>query len=100
MTIVDKTICMLINSKLPRCFWAEAVSTVCYLVNRSPSAAIDFKTQENVWSRIPPKYENLRIFGCPVFIHINQGKLNTRALKGIFVGYPDGVKGYRVWCEE
>ncbi|KAH9685451.1 hypothetical protein KPL70_013959 [Citrus sinensis] len=70
--IVDKTRCMLINSKLPRCFWVEAVSTVCYLVNRSQSAAIDFKTPEKVWSGIPPKYENLSIFGCPVYIHINQ----------------------------
>ena len=26
-TIIDKTRCMLINSKLSRCFWAEAVST-------------------------------------------------------------------------
>ncbi|KAH9801739.1 Integrase catalytic domain-containing protein [Citrus sinensis] len=99
-TIVDKTICMLINSKLPRCFWAETVSTACYLVNRSPLAAIDFKTPEEIWSGRPPKFENLRIFGCPAYVHINQGKLNARALKGFFVGYPDGVKGYRVWCGE
>ncbi|KAH9750670.1 hypothetical protein KPL71_013960 [Citrus sinensis] len=77
-TIIDKTRCMLINSKLSRCFWAEAVST----------------------SGRPPKFENLRIFGCPAYVHINQGKLNAKALKGFFVGYPDGVKGYRVWCGE
>ncbi|KAH9679843.1 hypothetical protein KPL71_026299 [Citrus sinensis] len=89
-TIVDKTRCMLINLKLPRCFWAEAVSTACYLVNKSPSAAIDFKTPEEIWSGRPPKFENLRIFGCPAYVHINQGKLNARALKGFFVGYPNG----------
>ncbi|KAH9679844.1 hypothetical protein KPL71_026299 [Citrus sinensis] len=71
-TIVDKTRCMLINLKLPRCFWAEAVSTACYLVNKSPSAAIDFKTPEEIWSGRPPKFENLRIFGCPAYVHINQ----------------------------
>ncbi|KAH9801551.1 hypothetical protein KPL71_001080 [Citrus sinensis] len=99
-TIVDKTRCMLINSKLSRCFWVEAVSTTCYLVNRSPSAAIDFKTLEEIWFGRPPKFENLRIFGCPAYVHINQGKLNARALKGFFIGYPDGIKGYRVWCGE
>ncbi|KAH9763594.1 hypothetical protein KPL70_001222 [Citrus sinensis] len=99
-TIVDKTRCMLINSKLSRCFWVEAVSTTCYLVNRSPSAAIDFKTLKEIWFGRPPKFENLRIFGCPAYVHINQGKLNARALKGFFVGYPDGIKGYKVWCGE
>ncbi|KAH9658263.1 Integrase catalytic domain-containing protein [Citrus sinensis] len=99
-TIVDKTRGMLINSKLPRCFWAEAVSTTCYLVNRSPSAAIDFKTPKEIWFGRLPKFENLRIFGCPAYVHINQGELNAKALKGFFVGYPDGVKGYRVWCGE
>ena len=99
-TIVDKTRGMLINSKLPRCFWAEAVSTTCYLVNRSPSAAIDYKTPKEIWFGRLPKFENLRIFGCPAYVHINQGELNAKALKGFFVGYPDGVKGYRVWCGE
>ena len=91
---------MLINSKLSRCFWAEAMSTACYLVNRSPSTAIDFKTPEEIWSGRPPKFENLRIFECPAYVHINQGKLNARALKGFFIGYLDGVKGYKVWCGE
>ena len=47
-TLVDKTRCLLINSKLPRSFWAEAVSTVSYLVNKSPSTIISFKTPEEL----------------------------------------------------
>ncbi|KAH9782075.1 Integrase catalytic domain-containing protein [Citrus sinensis] len=49
-TLIDKTRCLLINSKLPRSFWAEAVTIACYLVNRSPSAALKFKTPEEVWT--------------------------------------------------
>lgn len=32
-----------------------------------------------------------------MFVHTNDGKLNPRAKKGILVGYPVGVKGYKVW---
>jgi len=29
---------------------------------------------------------------------MNEGKLEARAKKGVFVGYPMNVKGYKVWC--
>ena len=32
--------------------------------------------------------------------HIRQGKLKQRDLKCMFLGYPQGVKGYRLWCME
>ena len=40
----------------------------------------------------------MRIFGCPTYYHFNEGKLEPRAKKAIFVGYVDGVKGYKLWC--
>ncbi|KAH9686485.1 Integrase catalytic domain-containing protein [Citrus sinensis] len=98
-TLIDKTRCLLINSKLPRNFWVEAVTTACYLVNRSPSAALKFKTPEEVWTGVSADYKHLRIFGCITYVHVKQGKLDSRALKGVFVGYPEGVKGYKVWCD-
>lgn len=89
---------MLINSKLLRSFWAETMSTACYLVNISPSPAIGFKTLEEMWSERLEKYDNLRIFGYLECAHLVQSKLEPRTLKGVFVGYPDGVKGYKIWC--
>ena len=38
------------------------------------------------------------MFGCTAYAHINQGKLAPRALRGIFIGYQEGVKGYKIWC--
>ena len=68
------------------------------MVNRSPSAALKFETPEEVWTGVLADYKHLRIFGCIAYLHVKQGKLDSRALKGVFVGYPEGVKGYKVWC--
>ena len=91
---------MLSNVGLSKDFWAEAVSTACFLVNRSPSTAIEFKTPEHVWFGKPANYSNLRIFGCPAYMHVSEGKLEPRARKCIFLGYASGVKGYRLWCPD
>ena len=43
---------------------------------------------------------HLRIFGCPVCIHIpkeKRTKLDPLGKKGIFVGYNDASKAYRVY---
>ena len=47
-TLMEKVQCLLSNSGLPKSFWAEAVVTAYFLVNRSPSTVIDKKTPEEV----------------------------------------------------
>ena len=47
-TIVEKVICMLRTAKLPKSFWGAAVLTTCYLINRSPSASLEFDVPEKV----------------------------------------------------
>ena len=88
----------LIYSKPPKTLWAEALNTACYLVNKSPSTAIGCKTQMELWSGRIADYSKLRIFGCIAYAHVKQGKLEPRALKCMFLGYPEGVKGHRLWC--
>ncbi|KAL9460198.1 hypothetical protein AB3S75_003409 [Citrus x aurantiifolia] len=100
MTFMDKVRCLLIHSKLPQSLWAETLMTVCYLVNRSPSSGIDFKTPVEMWSGRAANYSDLKIFSCPAFAHVKRGKLEPRALKCVFLGYPEGVKGYRLWCTD
>ncbi|KAH9648039.1 Integrase catalytic domain-containing protein [Citrus sinensis] len=97
-TLVEKVRCMLIYSKLPKTLWAKALNTTCYLVNRNPSTAIDCKTPMELWSERMAEYAKLRIFCCTTYAHVKQGKLEPRALKCRFLGYPEGVKGYRLWC--
>nr|GEX26143.1 retrovirus-related Pol polyprotein from transposon TNT 1-94 [Tanacetum cinerariifolium] len=45
-------------------------------------------------------YSNLKVFGCPIYVYVNEGKLVPRDVKCIFLGYGSGVKGYRVWCPD
>ncbi|KAJ9537531.1 hypothetical protein OSB04_030264 [Centaurea solstitialis] len=99
-TILEKVRCMLSNSKMPKSFWAEAASTACYLINRSPSVTLDKKTPMEVWNGSPADYTDLKIFGCPTYARVDNGKLEPRAVKCKFLGYKDGVKGFRLWCPE
>ena len=43
-TLMEKVCCMLSNVGLLKFFWVEATSTTCFLINRSPSTAIDKMT--------------------------------------------------------
>nr|GEU92598.1 crooked neck-like protein 1 [Tanacetum cinerariifolium] len=43
-TLKDKVRCLLIQSRFPKTLWAEATCMVAYLINRSPSIAIEKKT--------------------------------------------------------
>ncbi|KAH9754884.1 Integrase catalytic domain-containing protein [Citrus sinensis] len=86
--------------ELPKGLWAETLLTACLLVNLSPSLALDFKTPHEKWCGKPTDYSKLKVFGCTDYAHANQGKLAPRALKGLFIGYPEGVKGYKIWCTD
>jgi hypothetical protein len=88
---------MLSNSGLSQEFWAEAASTPCHLINCSPSTAIDKNTPLEVWSGSPYDYSQLRVFGCTAYAHVDNGKLESRASKGVFLGYGSGVKAYKLW---
>ena len=64
---------MRLNARLSEDFWAETVNITFYLVNRSPSTAIEPKTPEEVWYGSLTDYSNLSVFGCPAYAHGNEG---------------------------
>ncbi|KAG8485551.1 hypothetical protein CXB51_018907 [Gossypium anomalum] len=83
-TIMEKVRCNVVKCQLTEVVWAEAASTACFLVNRSPSVAIEKKTPQEVWSGNPANYSDLKIFGCPAYAHVNNGKLEPRSIKCVF----------------
>ena len=80
--------------------WAEAARTAVYVQNRTPHRVLENKTREKVFSSKKPEVNHLRIFDCPVYIHIpkeKRTKLDPSRMKGIFVGYSEISKAYIIY---
>ncbi|PKU64856.1 Retrovirus-related Pol polyprotein from transposon TNT 1-94 [Dendrobium catenatum] len=92
---------MLAEYSLPRYFWAEAVSTACYVLNRVNVRSNLNKTPYELVKGRTPNLSHLHVFGCKVFIHNNGksalGKFDPKSDEGIFVGYSSVGKSYRVF---
>lgn len=97
-TLLEKLICMTLDAGLPKNLWAEAMNTACHITNRSPSAAVDLKLQEEVCTDNLVDYSVLKTFRCPYF-NVQSGeqsKLDPKLRKCIFLDYEKNVKGYRL----
>jgi hypothetical protein len=102
-TLMEKTRCMPSGARLGKELWAEAVRTACYLINRSPSSTLEDKTPQEVWTGKKPFLTHLKVFGCEAHVHVpkeNGCKLYKKVEKCIFIGYKDGLKGYKLWKPE
>eukprot|EP00253_Pinus_taeda_P031638 PITA_31638 len=85
---------MLSSARLGQEFWAEVVETACYLVNKSPSSALEDKTPQEAWTGKKTLLSHLRVFGYE-YVHVPKEKitkLDSKSKKCIFIGYKDGLK--------
>ena len=71
-TLEDMTRTMLVVSGHLRNFWAEALNTSCYIINRCMIRPIINKTYELFKGR-KLNIMHLRVFGCKCYVH-NNGK--------------------------
>jgi hypothetical protein len=102
-SIVEAAKAMIHDQNLPMHLWEEASSTVVYVQNRSPHKILRNKTPEEVFTRKQPEVINLRIFGCPVYIHVPKEKRTKQeplGKKGTFIGYSETSKAYRIYIPE
>ena len=98
--IMEAARAMLHDQDLPMHLWAEATRTTVYVQNRTPHRVLRNKTHEEVLSGKKPEVSHLRIFGFPVYIHIpkeKRTKLDPSGKKGIFLGYSESSKAYRIY---
>ena len=77
--------------------WAEACGTTVYVQNRSPHRRLGDITPKEAFTGEKSDISHLRIFGCPIYIHVpreKRMKLDPAGKKGIFFGYSESAKAY------
>ena len=60
-TIMDRVRSMLSHVKLSKSYWVEAMYTVVYLINRSPSILLKGDVPQRVWTSRDISYQHLRV---------------------------------------
>jgi hypothetical protein len=85
--------------RTPRCFWANAISTACYISNRIFLCSIMHLTPFELCCGRKPFVSHFRPFGCRCFIlkHGNLDMFESRSSIGILLGYSPHGRSYRVF---
>ncbi|GJR41900.1 putative ribonuclease H-like domain-containing protein [Tanacetum coccineum] len=99
-TLIEAAKTMLVDSKLPTTFWAEAVNTACYLLNRVLVIKPHNKTPYELIRGRPPLIDFMKPFGCPVTIlntRDHLGKFDGKTDEGYFVRYSVVSKAMKVF---
>ncbi|GJR02099.1 putative ribonuclease H-like domain-containing protein [Tanacetum coccineum] len=99
-TLIEAARTMLVDSKLPTTFWAEAVNTACNVLNRVLVIKPHNKTPYELIHGRPLLIDLMKPFRCPVTIlntRDHLGKFDKKADEGYFVGYSVISKAIRVF---
>ncbi|KAH0746482.1 hypothetical protein KY285_008139 [Solanum tuberosum] len=80
ITLLGKARWMLLQTKMSKVIWAEAVHTASHIVNRSPASVIDFKTPNEVWlvSKDVTFDESFILDPCKVYVEFSRNENNEK----------------------
>eukprot|EP00253_Pinus_taeda_P019015 PITA_19015 len=87
-TLMERARSMLSGAGLGQEFWAEAVETTSYLVNRSPSSMLEDKTPHEVWAARKPSLSHLR--GYKIWNPVTRKVLYSQDV--VFIEVKDVIK--------
>jgi hypothetical protein len=90
---------MLHAKLLPQRLWVEEINCATYIQTRFPHRYVKDKTPYEAWSGLKLEVTHFCIFDSRAWARIPSEKrkeLDPHRKECIFVGYHDGVKGYRL----
>jgi hypothetical protein len=96
---MDKARSMFNGVGLAKELWARAVDTAKYILNMSPSTVIVDTIPHELWSSKNHLVSHLKVFGYDEFVHVPKEKrikVEKKEIKCIFIGYKEGMKGYKL----
>jgi len=102
-TIVEASRTMLHSMNMSKMFWAEAVNTAVFTLNRTGSSPKNIKSPYELWYSKKPDINLFKVFGSKVAVHIPKErrlKLDAKSRVGIIVGYSENTKGYRIYSPQ
>ncbi len=77
--------------EVPNKYWPLAIVTAAFILNRTPSVALQGRTPLEEGTGEKPDLRRMKVFGCKAYVQIpkqqRRGKLNPTAWQGIMVGY-------------
>src|SRR4051812_44943441 len=93
-TLLDMVHSMMSLTDLPLSFWGYALETAAFTLNRAPSKSIE-TTPYELWFGKKPKLSFLKVWGCKAYVKkLQPDKLEPKAEKCVFIGYPKETIGY------
>lgn len=74
--------------------------TSAHLINLTPTPVLHGKSLYECLYGVPPVYDSIRVFGCLCYTTNRpriKDKFDSKSRRCIFVGYPIGKKGWRLY---
>ncbi|GKD51927.1 retrovirus-related pol polyprotein from transposon TNT 1-94 [Tanacetum coccineum] len=99
-TLVEAARTMLIFSKAPEFLWSKAIATTCFTQNHSIVHTRHNKTPYELIRGEKPNIQYFHVFGSLCY-QTNDcddlGKMKLKADIGIFIGYSESSRGFRIY---
>ena len=97
-TISEAAKTIRLATKLPRKYWAEAINTSVYILNRIINSNDRYHTPYELWTGTKPNFNNIHRFGELAIVRTperERDKLDPKGRRMIFVGYTEKSNTFR-----
>lgn len=99
-TLLNMATTMLLSKNIAKRFWAEAISTVCYVFNRIYLKPGTSKTLYELWSDKKPAVKYFKVFGSTCYVlqdKEHQRKFDEKSDEVMLLEYSLTCRTYRVY---